>query len=149
MDDQQKFTIKLTQQNDYQFVVDFGGAVPELLTDETAPLGREGGPDPARMLGAAVANCLAASLLFSMRKFKNKPEPLTAAVTVTLQRNEQGRFRIADIEVELDLGVPQEQIVQLERILAQFEEFCIVTQSVRSGVPVKVSVFDSVKQRLN
>jgi len=149
MDDQQKFTINLTQQNDYRFVVDFGGAVPDLLTDETSPLGGDSGPNPARLLGAAVANCLAASLLFSMRKFKNKPEPLSAAVTVTIKRNEQGRFRIANMEVELDLGVPQEQIVQLERIMAQFEEFCIVTQSVRSGVPVKVSVFDSVKQRLN
>ena len=30
----------------------------------------------------------------------------------------------------------------LDRALAQFEEFCIVTQSVRSAIPVTVRVVD-------
>ena len=30
----------------------------------------------------------------------------------------------------------------LDRVLAQFEEFCVVTQSVRQGIEVDVSVVD-------
>ncbi|HJV96954.1 MAG TPA: OsmC family peroxiredoxin, partial [Albitalea sp.] len=68
------FTINLIQQADYRFEVHFDNpAVPVLLTDENAPLGGDAGPSPSRLLGASVANCLAASLLYSMRKFKNTP----------------------------------------------------------------------------
>lgn len=65
-----QFTIELVQQADFD-----NPALPVLVTDEPPPLGGDAGPNPARLLGTAVANCLAASLLFSMRKFKNQPEP--------------------------------------------------------------------------
>ncbi len=69
------FTIELIQQSDYQFETRFDNpAVPPLLIDEAAPLGSDAGPNPARLLATAVAGCLAASLLFSMRRFKNDPD---------------------------------------------------------------------------
>jgi hypothetical protein len=37
---------------------------------------------------------------------------------------------------------------QVDRVLAQFEEFCTVTQSVRQGIPVTVEVFDGEGQQL-
>ncbi len=55
--------------------------MPRLVTDEPAPLGGAAGPNPSRLLGAAVANCLAASLPFAMRKFGNEPPSLTADAT--------------------------------------------------------------------
>ncbi|MFC7002908.1 hypothetical protein ACFQMB_16630 [Pseudobowmanella zhangzhouensis] len=36
----------------------------------------------------------------------------------------------------------------LQRALAQFEDFCIVTQSVRSGIDVTVNVTDKQNQPL-
>jgi hypothetical protein len=35
------------------------------------------------------------------------------------------------------------RIEHFDKILAQFENFCIVTQSVRQGIPVEVSITDS------
>ena len=140
---EEEFTITLSQQHDYQFLVDFGDATPALLTDESAPLGQGAGPNPSRMLATAVANCLAASLLFSLRKFKNQPEPVKATATVSLARNEHGRLRIGNIAVELAIGQNAADVAQLERILAQFEDFCIVTQAVREGLQVSVSVSDA------
>ena len=49
----------------------------------------------------------------------------------------------------LHLGVPAAQLRQLERLLAQFEEFCVVTQSVRAAFPVGVEVFDATGERLH
>lgn len=138
-----EFRVVLQQQADYRFEVRFDNAsIPPLITDETAPLGGDAGPNPSRLLGAAVANCLAASLLFAMRKFKNAPEPLRAVATVQLVRNEQKRMRIGRIAVELHLGVPAAALTQLDRVLTQFEEFCVVTQSVRAGIDVDVRVLD-------
>ena len=137
------FTIELRQQADFRFEVHFDNpALPPLLTDEPAPLGGDAGPNPARLLGAAVGNCLAASLLFAMRKFKNAVEPLRAMVAVELARNAQGRLRVGRIGVDLHLGAPAAQLRSLDRVLGQFEDFCIVTQSVRVGIAVDVRVID-------
>ena len=35
-----------------------------------------------------------------------------------------------------------DKLVQLDRVLGQFEEFCVVTQSVRAGIEVDVRVLD-------
>ena len=73
-------TVTLRQQQDYQFTIDFGGAVPPLLGDEPPPLGQGLGPSPVQLLSAAVGNCLSDSLLFALRKFKQSPEPLHCEV---------------------------------------------------------------------
>jgi uncharacterized OsmC-like protein len=137
------FTIELVQQADYRFETRFDDpALPPLVTDEPAPLGAGAGPNPARLLGTAVANCLAASLLFSLRKFRNQVEPLRAAATVSMVRNAQNRLRIGRIGVDLHLAGPAAEVKSLERVLGQFEDFCVVTQSVRAGITVDVRVLD-------
>jgi organic hydroperoxide reductase OsmC/OhrA len=143
------FTVELVQQSGYRFEVHFDNpAVPVLLTDEAPPLGDDAGPNPSRLLAVSVANCLAASLLFSLRKFGNEPGPLRARATARLMRNEARRLRVAGIAVELHLGVAAGELKRLDRALAQFEDFCIVTQSVRAAFPVDVRVFDRTGERL-
>jgi organic hydroperoxide reductase OsmC/OhrA len=137
------FTLELRQQADFRFAVEFdAGALPTLLTDEPPPLGGGAGPNPARLLGAAVANCLAASLLFALRKFRNSAEPLRAVASVAVARNPQGRLRHGRIGVELHLAAAARDLRAIDRVLAQFEDFCIVTQSVRAGIQVDVTVID-------
>jgi organic hydroperoxide reductase OsmC/OhrA len=138
------FRIKLRQQADYRFTVKFGDPeLPPLLTDEPPPLGAGAGPNPASLLGVAVANCLAASLLFALRKFGNDPSPMHAIASVMVARNSLGRMRIPRIEVELHLGVAWAALKHADRALAQFEDFCVVTESVRAGIEVNVRVLDA------
>jgi organic hydroperoxide reductase OsmC/OhrA len=147
MDD---FTIQLVQQADYRFAVSFDDPdVPPLVVDENPPLGGGAGPSPARVLATAVAHCLSASLLFALRKFGNEPAKLRARATVSMTRNERKRLRIGRIAVDLVLGDPADSLAHLDRALAQFEDFCIVTQSVRGGVAVDVRVLDRGGQVLH
>ena len=135
--------IELVQLSDYQFEARFDDpGIPVLLTDEAAPLGGNTGPNPVRLLAVAVANCLAASLLFAMRKFKNDPGALRAVATVQMARNPQNRLRVGRIAVDLNLGTGTSDVPRLDRVLGQFEEFCVVTQSVRPAFPVDVRVLD-------
>lgn len=137
-------TIKLKQLADYRFEARFDHeAIPALVTDEPPPLGGDAGPNPARLLGTAIANCLSASLLFAMRKFRNDPGPLSAEARVDLGRNASNRWRIVHVAVDLHLGVAASTITNLQRILDEFEDFCIVTQSVRQAIPVDVRVVDA------
>jgi uncharacterized OsmC-like protein len=135
--------VRLVQRRDYQFDNSFGAGVPPLLADEPPPLGQGAGPAPTQLLAAAVGNCLAASLLFALRKYKQQPEPLQAEVTAQIGRNAQGRLRVQAMLVRLTLGVPAEALDHLERALASFEDFCTVTGSVRAAIPVTVEVFDA------
>lgn len=143
MSEEQTLELSIEQITDYEFRVRFDGTgLPELTTDEAPPLGHDAGPNPGRLLLAAVANCLTASLLFALRKFRNAPGPLRANARARLARNSRGRWRVAGVEVDLHLAEPAAALQNLERVLAQFEDFCIVTESVRAGVPVTVRVRD-------
>lgn len=136
-------SVSITQLHDYQFLVDFGAAIPSLQTDEPAPLGAGEGPSPSAMLLATVANCLLASLLFALRKFKQDASGIRATATARIDRNEVKRLRVQEITVAISLGSAAADIESLDRILAQFQEFCTVSQSVRQGIPIVVTVEDS------
>ncbi len=142
-----QFSVQLRLLNGYKFEVDFGDA-GQLLSDEPPPLGDGEGPNPSRLLAAAVANCLAASLLFAVRKFKEDPGEVSAEVQGELERQD-GRWRIGKLQVALQLGADAAAIPHLERALSQFENFCVVTQSVRQGIEVTVQVRDSAGQLLH
>lgn len=125
----------------YEFVAEFNDlpGAPSILLDEPKPLGDERGPNAAALIGAAVGNCLAASLTFCLRRARMDVEQLTADVTTHVTRNDQGRFRISSIDVELAPVVGGEAH-KLERCSDLFEEFCTVTASVKRGIPVHVSL---------
>lgn len=143
MSEEQTFELSLEQVEDFEFRVRFDGtAIKDLATDESPPQGHDAGPNPARLLLAATANCLAASLLFALRKFRNTPGPLRAKARARMARNASGRWRIAGMDVDVQLADTAASLQHFERALAQFEDFCIVTQSVRAGVPVRVWVRD-------
>ncbi len=141
-------SVELRQDSGYRFANRFGPGLPVVHSDEPPPLGTGTGPSPLQLLAAAVGNCLCASLLFALKKFKQDPEPIAAVATATEGRNEQKRLRVQGVHVRITLGVPAVRLQHLERALAQFEEFCTVTQSVRQGIPVAVEVYDSEGARL-
>jgi organic hydroperoxide reductase OsmC/OhrA len=143
MDEAHTFALTLEQLEDYEFRVKFDWPeVAELLLDEPAPLGGSRGPNAARLIAAAVANCLSASLVFCMRKFKQAPGRLRAEVTGELARNDRGRLRIGRFDVTIHLADAVGEIKHFDRCLQQFEDFCVVTESVRKGIPVGVRVVD-------
>ena len=135
------FTLTLDMGERYAQVVDFG--TPELASlviDEPPPLGDGRGPNPARLLAAAVGGCLGASLLFCMRKAHTTVHGLHTTVRTRLGRNERGRLRVQGLHVVLEPVVPLAQHDRVPRCLELFEEFCTVTASIRAAIPVEVEV---------
>lgn len=133
-------SVTVTRQEKYRFTVDFGGELEALTGDEPAPLGGGAGPSPTQFLVAAIANCLSASFIFALGKYKEDPGAVTTTVQAEIGRNEQNRLRVLGMAAELKLGVPAESLAHLERAIATFEDFCTVTASVKAGIPVKVTV---------
>jgi uncharacterized OsmC-like protein len=129
-------------------MVDFGEGIAPLQADEPAPFGGGEGPSPQQLLLAAITHCLSASLFFALQKYKQDAGGITTTGTARIERDENRRLRVKDIAVTIRLGKAGAGIAQIERILAQFEAFCTVTESVRHGIPVAVTVEDGQGGRL-
>lgn len=142
-EDSRGVTVSLERLEDFQFRVTFGEGMADLLMDEPEPLGGGEGPNASAVLSAAIGNCLSASLLFCLQKSRVDTRDVRTDVTTTVDRNERGRLRVQGTEVEILADVPEDDRAKLERCLGMFEDFCIVTQAVRHGFDVEVTVVDA------
>ena len=127
---------------DYQFKVTFDEKLDELLMDEPEPLGNGQGPSASRVLSAAIANCLSASLLFCLKKIRVETSGLKTTVKTTMIRTENKRLRLGSSRVFITLKFDPENRSRLGRCIDLFEDYCVVTQSVRNGIDVSVVVQD-------
>jgi hypothetical protein len=133
--------LTLDLQQGYQFLVDFRReGIPSLLMDEPPPLG-----------GGSRLECLQAPRgggreLSQRQRALLSPQSADPRegdahpVQASFLRNPQGRLRIGGIEVKIQPEVAPEHRERMGRCLELFEEFCVVTQSVRNGIDVKVEV---------
>ena len=139
------FDLRVERIHDYEFRVVFDKPThPDLLLDEPPPLGGDRGPNPARLLAAAVGSCLAASLTFCLNRAKLPVQSVLSEVHTELVRNERRRLRIGRIRVRvrprMTSSPANNAADQRAKCLEAFEDFCVVTESVRAGIPIEVSV---------
>jgi uncharacterized OsmC-like protein len=141
LSEEKTLIVELERLQDYSFKIDFGHEGMEaLITDEEAPLGKGVGPNPSMLLAAAMGNCISSSLLFCLKKARAEVKGMKTRVNARMTRNEKGRWRITRMDIELNAEVDKEYISQMDRCVALFEEFCIVSKSVEQGIPFKVRV---------
>jgi organic hydroperoxide reductase OsmC/OhrA len=150
MSEEGRFTIHLEQQEDYQIVARFDWKrAADLLMDEPPPLGETSGPNASRLLAAAAANCLSASLLYCLAKEEPPARSLRTEATCILVRNDKKRLRIGGLEVRLIAGDTLLRSKRFDRCKTLFEDFCVVSASIRDGIPIKVVVEDEAGQVLH
>ena len=138
------FELHLRRLERFRFEADFANPdIPSLVVDEPPPLGEGHGPNPARLLALAVGNCLSASLLFCLSKSRVEVSAMRAHITGEYRRNERDRLRIGRLDVEIVVETDPADAAKLQRCLGLFEDFCVVTATVRKGVTVGVRVLDA------
>ena len=136
-------SVDVAQQTRFRFEVTFAGTtLAPVLTDEPPPLGEGRGPNPIRLLAADVASCLSASLLFALDKQHVDPQPIAAHIDVDMVQNEAGRVRVGAMAVRLSIGKTWADLAAATRVLDQFDAYCVVTESMRAGIPISVDVCD-------
>lgn len=138
-----ELAVRVAQQEAYRFHVTFDKDFAPILVDEPPPLGKDEGPNAARLLAGAIGNCLAASLVFCLGKRGVKLERgLGAHVDMPIIRTPERRLRIGAVKVTLRLPgeIPSEA---LEACRNTFEDFCTVTASVRRGLEIDVAITEA------
>lgn len=82
-------------------------------------------------------------LTFCLRRARIDPDAVVARAEAHVVRTETGRLRIGDIAVDLSVRLSGNDEPKRARCSSLFEDFCIVTESVRRGIPVSVRVHAS------
>ena len=131
---------KLRLVQGYKFNVEFDDHTPGFLVDEVKPHGEGSGPNPPKILAAAIGHCLSSSLIYCLKKVRVRVKDLETTVQMNFYRNEEGMRRVASIDVQLRLKVNEEDNSRVSRCLKIFENYCTVTQSVIKGIPVNIKV---------
>jgi uncharacterized OsmC-like protein len=140
-DEPHSFTLTVERIQNFEFRVRFDKPeFPEWTLDEPSPLGEDIGPNATRALAAAIGNCLSASLMFCLQRSKLMVDSVKAEVTPTTARNEEGRWRIHHIDVKILIRTTEDDQKRFQRCADIFENYCIVTSSVRQGIPVNVEI---------
>jgi len=143
MEGEKKDGVILEHIKDFEFLVKFdNNGVCSLTMDEPEPLGSNNGPNASKVLAAAVGNCLSASLLFCFQKARVNTSSLKAKVIPEIKRNERGRWRVSSIDVKIETDIEAERESGVSRCLKLFEDFCVITTSLRQGIPVNVKITD-------
>ena len=132
--------IKLRLLEGYKFNVEFDNQTPGFLVDETKPHGEGSGPNPPRILAAAIGHCLSSSLIYCLKKVRVGVKDLETTVKVNFFRNKKGKRRIASMDVQIRLRANEADESRVPRCLKIFEDYCTVTQSVIKGIPVSINV---------
>lgn len=137
----EKIHAHIRREQGYRFRITFDELPSaDMRMDEPAPLGGSGGPSAAMALSAAVGHCLTSSLLFCMQKSRGELVDIETDVETEMRRNDKGRWRIGSIKVKIKPTSNDIDSEKLERCKGLFEDFCIVTESVREGIEVGVEI---------
>ncbi|MFX1476782.1 MAG: OsmC family protein [Promethearchaeota archaeon] len=106
------------------------------------------GPNPSRLLALGVLGCLSASFIFCLKKRNFKVDDFKAEAEVIITRNDKGFLRIKRIDVDIEPKITDPDTLKRAKQCLKsvkdnnsfFEQYCIVTQSVRSGIEVNVNI---------
>lgn len=144
-EEEKTFKVSLERGEGFVFKVDFG--LPDMYDfymDEPEPTGTNKGPNASKVLAAAMGNCLTASLMFCLQKARAEIGEIKTYVEVKMRRNKKGRWRIAEVNVEInpDIDLVTYQS-QYDRCMELFEDFCTVSKSIEGGIPINVLVVPS------
>lgn len=136
------FTINIEKIGPIQFTTTFDKAFPELLFDEDKTVGGEDKyPNPSRVLTAAVASCLSASLTLCLNKSRIPVDHMKTIATCSITNNAEGYQRIAQIDVKIipkwDSDVNMKKKTRCAKI---FKNLCVATNAIINEVPVNVDV---------
>jgi uncharacterized OsmC-like protein len=139
-----KTKVSLEWLEDLTFKLSFENpSLPDLFIDEShdANLPEAIGPDPSKLLVSAVIGCINASFAFCLKKSRIPLKGMKAQGELISKRNEQGFWRVSQINIELNPEIEIEKgVPRLEKCIENFHKYCTITESVRQGIPVNVTI---------
>jgi uncharacterized OsmC-like protein len=138
-----KTKVGLKQEEEMIFKFEFGNPkMDNLYIDETNRKEIEKiGPSPAKLLASSVLGCLAASFSFCLQKKNFSLSGFEGKAEVSIVRNEKGFWRVRNIDIELNPKIDTPEMrKRADQCKRFFEQYCIISESLRTGFEVNVNL---------
>jgi uncharacterized OsmC-like protein len=149
MGEETRFAISLEHAQDGKVTVRFDwDEVPGVVLDELAWLDEQRTPHATLILATALGNCLGVSLLSCLHKLQVEPQGIQTTVSGAIACSERGRAQISHLDVQISLGGADHLASRLKRCLELDDEYCLITESVRAGIPINIHVLGTDRQQV-
>jgi uncharacterized OsmC-like protein len=117
----------------------------EIVMDEPPEFhGDDKGPSSIEYLGVAIGGCLGTSFSFCLQKMEVPINDMCLVLDIKMTHVDQGEsnpLRIVNIDADISVTLKNEDDEDiLELCIESFKKYCVVTQSIMSGIPVHVNV---------
>jgi len=136
-----EFRVDIERLEGYDFKISFRDIEETLLMSEPAPLGSGKHPFGGHAIAAAIGHCMCSALIFCLEKARVNTGLIKAVLFTKVERNEKGRLRLTKVRVSVHAQV--DDMEKARRCMEIFEDYCIVTQSIRQGIEVETEVIPS------
>ena len=93
-----------------------------------------------RLLSMVIGHCLSSSLLYCLERSRVAVKNFETTINTNVERNEEDRLRIKNLEILIHVDVDEKDRKKLSRCLEIFENYCTVTQAVRKGIEIIVTI---------
>ena len=137
----EKVGVELEYLGDLDFKVKFAhGAVDDLVIagSRVPPEQVEG--ISRKLLAASVTFCTTGWLFTLLKKTRVEVVALRSKAEVTMAKDESGRDFVGEIGLQVQVEVPDEDLIALERCKAIVERGCLITRSLTKGIKVAASI---------
>jgi organic hydroperoxide reductase OsmC/OhrA len=125
------------------YITDF----PKLKIDMPVEFGGKGRfPCPDELFFSAVGGCFLTTFLYFKERLKIKLRDLQILVQGTVENVGPKGYRISEIQITMNVDVDEEEKLKAEECAELTKDFCHLTRSLETGIPIKVT--SNVKKTL-
>jgi uncharacterized OsmC-like protein len=132
--------VELKHKEDCMFDARFRTKEGDLLLPAPTPVGVGYGPEAVTLLNMSTTYCMTASLNYYLAKARVVPTTLRAKGHVGMRLTEEQFRRVKSIEIDIRIEVDEKERKRLMRALDRFNDFCIITESIKGSFPINVRV---------
>ena len=117
-------------------------AMQDLYIDERQSIKiRKIGPSPVKLLAISVLGCLVASYSFCLQKRNFSISDLGGSAEVILARNDNNFWRVKKIDIKIKPKIENPEMrKRADQCKKLFEQYCIISESLRNGIVVDVDL---------
>ena len=143
MSNELKTKVRLKQEEEMIFKCDLGEIkMDKLYIDEQHDKNAEKiGPSPTKLLALSVLGCLTASFSFCLKKKGLSISDLNGQAIVSIARNDKNLWRVKKIDVKISPKIDTPELrKRANQCTKFFEQYCIISESVRNGIEVNLEL---------
>lgn len=117
--------------------IETGGALGNIIIDNTSVPADQRGGTAKQLLGAAALYCYAAALNAAMEARGLRYNSLDLTALMDVDANEKGQSRVMKITITANVGIDEEDLDLFERVARVMKNGCLVTGSLHDGIAME------------